>query len=120
MVIPSVTPTHHLMIMGSSAAPAGGGLAGGSCRNPEQRLRPGVHLETDRPRLGKGRGQVLHPRPAKVAVSHPATALRDIIASPRTNASGRSRAPVALARLGPQYHDEAATVLRRAIAILPH
>jgi len=55
-----------------------------------------------------------------VAVSHPATALRDILASPRTNAFGRSRAPVALARLGPQYHGEAATALRRAIAIPPH
>jgi hypothetical protein len=38
MKIKSVTPMHHLMIMGSSAAPAGDGLAGGSCRHPEQGL----------------------------------------------------------------------------------
>jgi Aldo/keto reductase family len=31
----SVTPMHHQMIMVSSAAPSGGGLAGGGCRDAE-------------------------------------------------------------------------------------
>ena len=57
----STSPMHHQMIMASSAVPVGGDLAGGSCRHPEQGLRPGVHLEAGRPRPGQGRGQLLHP-----------------------------------------------------------
>jgi hypothetical protein len=40
MQIKSVTPMHHLTIVVSSAAPAGGGLALGGYRDPEQGLRP--------------------------------------------------------------------------------
>src|ERR1700683_1770111 len=37
---PKSTPMHHLMSMGSSAASAEAGLAGGRCRDAEQGLRP--------------------------------------------------------------------------------
>jgi hypothetical protein len=47
--------------MGSSTAPAGGGLAGGGCGDPDQRLRPGVQLRAGLPRPGQGSGQVLNP-----------------------------------------------------------
>ena len=52
---------HHMTIVVSSAIPAGGGLAVGGCRDPEQGVRPGLHLEARGPRPGQGRGQLLHP-----------------------------------------------------------
>jgi hypothetical protein len=36
MIVFGSTPMHHLTIVVSSAAPAGSGLAGGGCRDPEQ------------------------------------------------------------------------------------
>jgi len=36
MILEAVTPMHHLMPMGSSAAPAGGGSAGDGHRDTER------------------------------------------------------------------------------------
>jgi hypothetical protein len=114
MKIKSVTPMHHQMIMVSSAAPADGGLAGSSCRHPEQ----GYDLEYIWKQVDRGAAKdaaSYYIQASESGGEPPGHRIAQHHRQPRANASDGSRAPVALARLGPQYHDEAATALRRAI-----
>ena len=77
---------------GSSATPAGGGLAVGGCGDPEQGLRPGLHLEAGRPRPGQGRGQLLHPgQRERRGAARPLVGPRRPGSRPRAWPDGRAR-----------------------------
>ena len=70
MTLKAVTPMHHLMTMVSSVASGLRRLTPfGGYRDPEQGLRPGLHLEASRPRPWPGTRPATTSRPPRTAAS---------------------------------------------------